>query len=278
MSSKLAIIGTIKIDSDERRDHFLANLGSMNRLGDIFEWRINIIGRWKEWAAERLTAHYTHAYVADGCITHDEQASTYDLMSSQLQATFCNVFLWQEDHWFLCAHPSFFPMLYNTFLSLHADILTVTHLTTSWACKLEIPMVYLNPLAGAYTVDLAIQEKYVWSEHPNAFLTGTPAIYSWTFCHKLLQFRAATLRQTKLPDFELSAKHGRQFLAEGNSFVEVIPRIHVFREVFRGNKHPRSVEWDDAVAWLKLRDGGSSILGGDPNYYDSDRRDTANGK
>ena len=266
----ITIIGTIKIDSDERREFLLRNLESMESIGHLLRWRLNVVGRYAEFVNQRISSEYE-----DVLLTHDNDTPTYYLQRVQMDGLPSDVwvFLWQEDHWFVCPHVALFTSLLDHFQEFKADVLTVTHLTTSWTCKRHLPVIHEDRLCTVYRVDLAGQER-VWAQHPSAFLSGTPAIYSWQLANDILEFRSEHLKGSRLPDFELSAKHGRQFLEAGHTFTEIIPRFHVFREVFAHNKHPRSVNMADALAWLGQRDGGG-LFGGDPLRYNRDHRDEA---
>ena len=266
----LTIIGTIKIDSDERRDFLEHNLWSMRPIKNLLRWRLNIVGKHAEYTATYIQQDYD-----DVQLTHDDDTPTYYLQRAQMDRLDRDapVFLWQEDHWFVCPHHMLFISLFDRFREFKADVLTVTHLTTSWTCKRHLPVIRDTRICTVYRVDLAGQEQ-VWAQHPSAFLSGTPAIYSWQLANDILEFRSEHLKGSRLPDFELSAKHGRQFLEAGHTFTEIIPKFHVFREVFAHNKHPRSVNMADALAWLGQRDGGG-LFGGDPLRYNRDHRDEA---
>ncbi len=267
----LTIIGTIKIDSDERRDFLLRNLESMRPIRHLLRWRLNIVGRYAGFASERIGGEYD-----DVTLTHDDDTPTYYLQRAQMDGQgykMAWVFLWQEDHWFVCPHQALFVSLFDRFREFKADVLTVTHLTTSWTCKRHLPVIHDDRLCTVYRVDLAGQER-VWAQHPSAFLSGTPAIYSWQLANDILEFKREHMSNTTKPEFELSAKYGRRFLEAGHSFTEIIPKFHVFREVFARNKHPRSVDVTDALAWLKLRDAGP-VFGGDELNYNKDHRDEA---
>jgi hypothetical protein len=266
---KPTIIGTCKIDSDERLDHLIKNIQSMAPLGDNFCWRFNIIGRHTRQAVAEIEQRYSEVE-----ITHSEDINTYELMSAQMDHIGVgDVFFWQEDHWFLAPHPDLYWLAYSAFRATHAEVFTLTHLTTSWTCKNKLPFVYDNGAAIAVRVNLETQQK-VWDDHPSAYLSGTPAIYTWAMADAIMNFRKEALSQTYLPDFELSAKYGRKFLEIGVEFTEVIPRAHLFREVFIQNKHPRSVDYKNALEWLHLRDGGP-MFGGGPGNYQFDGKDEA---
>jgi hypothetical protein len=266
----LTIIGTIKIDSDERRDFFLHNLTSMGSIRHLLRWRLNIVGRYADFANRRLNEEYD-----DVSLTHDNDTSTYELQRAQMDGLDGDawVFLWQEDHWFVCPHYALFALLLDRFREFEADVLTVTHLTTSWTCKRHLPVIHDDRICTVYRVDLDGQER-VWQHHPSAFLSGTPAIYSWSLANAILEFKREHMSNTTKPEFELDAKRGRQFLGAGQTFTEIIPKFHVFREVFASNRHPRSADLNDTLTWLKLRDTGP-MFGGDELFYNRDHRDEA---
>lgn len=266
----LTIIGTIKTDSIERRDFLLHNLESMRSIRHLLRWRLNVVGQYATFSNQRIGDEYD-----DAQLTHDDDTSTYHLQRAQMDGLDreSSVFLWQEDHWFVCPHYALFASLLDRFQEFKGDVLTITHLPTSWTCKRHLPIIHDDSLCTVYRVDLAGQEQ-VWAQHPSAYLSGTPAIYSWQLADDILEFRSEHLKGSRLPDFELSSKYGRKFLEAGHTFTEMVPKFHVFREVFARNKHPRSVDVADALAWLKLRDTGP-MFGGDELHYNKDAKDEA---
>ena len=182
-----------------------------------------------------------------------------------------NVFLWLEDHWFLCPHANLFVTLLKAFEKSNAELLNVTHLTTSWANKHLLAVADDTQLYTVYLVNAKTQAN-VWATYPGAYLTGIPAIYSWRLASDILEFRRGVMEGTKRPGgFELPPSPARAFL-QGRNFREMIPKFHVFREVFVHNKHPRGVSMANAEAWLKLRDGGD-LFGGHPSDFRTDQKD-----
>jgi hypothetical protein len=262
----LDILGTIKIDSEERKQHLLHNLRSMEPILPLLRWRLNVVGRHAEFA---------RAEIAKRCpaeITIDDTTPTYHLQRAQMDAICrdASVFMWQEDHWFLCPHANLFLYLLERFWHYNMDVLTITHLTTSWTNKRWLPVIADNPFYTTYRVDAEAQER-VWEKHPGGYLSGVPAIYRWRFADAVLEFKKDHMSKTTLPEFELAPGIGREFLTR-HSFTEIIPKFHVFREVFAVNRHPRSVSMDNALKWLELRETGD-IFGGHPGNYRADRRD-----
>ena len=264
----LDILGTIKIDNQERKQHLLHNLRSMEPILPLLRWRLNIVGRF---------AQFAKAEIARRCpehITTDNSAPTYHLQRAQMNAVSRDawVFMWQEDHWFLCPHVNLFLYLLGQAAKLDVDVLTVTHMTTSWTNKRWLDVIEDNSLYTVYEVNERAQAR-VWEKYPGGYLSGVPAIYRWRFANAVLEFKKDHMSSTTKPEFELSPGWGERFL-KGHWFTEMIPKFHVFREVFAVNKHPRSVSMANALKWLELRETGD-IFGGHPGNYRADRRDNA---
>ena len=263
---QLDILGTIKIDNQERKQHLLHNLCSMEPILPLLRWRLNIVGQF---------AQFAKAEIAKRCpewITTDNNTPTYHLQRAQMNALSKDawVFMWQEDHWFLCPHVNLFLYLLGQAAKLDVDVLTVTHMTTSWTNKRWLDVIEDNPLYTVYEVNEKTQAR-VWEKHPGGYLSGVPAIYRWRFANTVLEFKKAHMSSTTKPEFELSPGWGERFLKQ-HSFTEMIPKFHVFREVFSANKHPRSVSMANALKWLELRETGD-IFGGHPGNYRADRQD-----
>lgn len=267
----LNIVGTIKIGSAERQRMLIWNLESMQPIAHLLRWRLNIVGRCAQQNRTQILKRWPGA-----AITTDSQASAYQLLRQQLDGLDADsrVFMWLEDHWFLCPHVNLFTILFETFEKSAAELLSVTHLTTSWANKHLLTVVDDAPLYTVYLVNAETQAR-VWEKYPGAFLTGIPAIYSRQLASDILESRRSKLEITGHPGrFELPPKAARTFLRNRGfgGFLEMVPKFHVFREVFARNEHPRGVSMANAEAWLGLRDGGD-LFGGHPGDFRADRKD-----
>lgn len=259
------IVGTIKIDNTERRQMFAHNLESMRPIAHLLRWRLNIAGCHAVWARDMIASRWKDIEITfgDDLPTYHRQRRQMDLLPPN-----SNVFLWQEDHWFLCPHPPLFLHLWEAYKRSGADVLTITHLTVSWGRKHLLPIVLNTDLFTLRHVDSETQRD-VWAQYPGAFLTGVPAIYRWEFANDILEFRRDIMSKAAIPNFELSAnaEEGPKFL-RSRSFTELIPKFHVFREVAKGSgRHPASCDMDNAAVWLALRDRGD-MHGGYPTHFE----------
>lgn len=252
----LDIIGTIKIDTHERQHMFTYNLRSMIPIAHLLRWRLNIAGRHAAWARNEITNRW-----GDVEITLGDDVSMYHRQRRQMDklAKDGHVFLWQEDHWFLCPHPSLFLYLLAAYERSGVEVLTVTHLTVSWERKQLLPAVRDTWFFTVRLVNVETQAN-VWAKHPGSYLVGVPAIYSWQFADYLLEFKREATSRSPVPFFELPEKEARAFLRD-RSFREMIPGFHAFREVGFG-VHPAACNMGDAIKWLALRDGGDVFGGG----------------
>ena len=254
----LNIVGTIKIDTDERRSMFLYNLQSMIPIAHLLRWRLNIAGRHAAWARDVIEDQW-----GDVEITLGDDVPMYHRQRWQMDklAKDGHVFLWQEDHWFLCPHPNLFLRLLAAYEKSGVEVLTVTHLMVSWERKRLLPAMH-NARFFTVLVNAETQAN-VWARYPGSYLAGVPAVYTWQFADDLLEFKREATSKSPRPFFELPEKEARVFL-QGRSFKEMIPKFHVFREVFIGSKtHPAACNMDAAIKWLALRDGGDVFGGGD---------------
>lgn len=254
---KLSLVGSVKIDSSFRKKLFIYNLASLEPISSLLSWNLNIVGRYADFAHREITKRYPHA-----SITIDDDSSYYELVKSQISA-FDNLgrpepllFFWMEDHWFLCPNANLFFYLLDEFEHSEAEILTVTHLITSWHRKHVHKLVTDKYLYKEYLVDLSSQRE-LWKRWPEAYLTGMPAIYKKGIANEILEMNKPALENSKHPGgYELHGEKAVEFLTK-RSVVEMIPTFHVFREVFKSSKHDRAISIREALQILKLRHNGN---------------------
>jgi hypothetical protein len=249
---KISIIGSIKIDSRHRKKLFVHSLQSLKPISSLLCWRLNIIGKYADFARKNILNSY-----GDSVITVDDATSNYELLKDQIQKSESNIILfWQEDHWFLCPNKNLFLYLLQKFIESKAEILTISHLTISWEAKCLLPVVSDKYLYKEYLVNLTSQQE-IWKRWPEAYLTGIPAIYKRNIAIEILEITKPLLENSNKPGgYELYGKKAREFLQK-RSFIEMIPTFQVFREVFRFNKEERAIDMKKALQIIKLRDDGS---------------------
>lgn len=250
---KLIVVGSIKIDSRFRRKLFMHNLASLNPISSLLSWNLNIVGKYADFAGQQITKRYSHAF-----ITIDDNSSYYELVKTQIslldnQAPEPLLFFWMEDHWFLCPNKSLFLYLLDEFEQSKAEILTVTHLITSWHRKHVHKLITNKHLYKEYLVDLSSQ-RGLWKRWPQAYLTGIPTIYKKGIATEILEINRSILENSKKPGgYELHGEKAVEFLRR-KSFIEMIPTFHVFREIFKKvSPGARGVNMDDALKILRLR-------------------------
>ena len=246
---KLSLIGSVKIDSRWRKKLFIYSLFSLGPILPLLSWRLNIVGKYASFAKKEIFNLDKNAL-----ITIDDDSSYYNIIKSQIQNSESNlVFFWQEDHWFLCSNNNLFLYLLSEFQKSEAEVLTISHLMSSWEVKLSLPIVKNNYLYKEYRVDKDSQKK-VWEMYPAAYSVGIPAIYKKGIALEILEFNKPYLINTKNPhEYELDRKKGEEFLQK-RSFIEMIPTFHVFREIFRFQKVKRAINIKEAFQILKLRE------------------------
>lgn len=250
---KLIVIGSIKINSRFRRKLFMHNLASLELISSLFSWNFNIVGRYAEFARSEITKRYSHA-----SITIDDDSSLYEIVKTQIsalenQGPEALLFFWQEDHWFLCPNKNLFLYLLDEFEQSKAEILTVTHLITSWHRKHVHKLITNKHLYKEYLVDLSSQ-KELWKRWPKSYLTGIPTIYKKDIATEILETNRPIIENSKKPGvYELHGEKAVEFLRK-RSFIEMIPTVHVFREVFKKvGSGARGINMDDALRILELR-------------------------
>lgn len=246
---KLSLVGSIKIDSRWRKKLFIHSLFSLGPILPLLSWRLNIVGKYASFAKKKIFNLDKNAL-----ITIDDDSSYYNIIKSQIQNSESNlVFFWQEDHWFLCSNNNLFLYLLSEFQKSDAEVLTISHLTSSWKVKLPLPIVKNNYLYKEYRVDKDSQKK-VWAKYPASYSVGIPAIYKKAIALEILEFNKPYLINTKNPHgYELDRKKGEEFLQK-RGFIEMIPTFHVFREVFRFQRVERAIKIKEAFQILKLRE------------------------
>jgi hypothetical protein len=247
------VVGSIKIHSRFRRKLFMHNLVSLRPISSLLSWKLNIVGRYADFARREITKRYNHA-----SITIDDNSSYYELVKIQIsalgnQASEPFLFFWMEDHWFLCPNKNLFSYLLDEFEQSEAEILMVTHLVTSWQRKHVHELITDKPLYKEYLVDLSSQRE-LWKRWPRAYLTGVPAIYKKGIATEILEINRSILENSEKPGgYELHDEKAVEFLRR-KSFIEMIPTFHVFREIFKKvSLGARGVNIDDALKILRLR-------------------------
>jgi hypothetical protein len=252
----LSIVGSVKIDSRWRKRLFTCNLDSLEPISRLLSWNLNVVGRYADFARREITKRYGNV-----TITIDDDSSYYELVQPQISALDNQdpepmVFFWMEDHWFLCPHVNLLLYLLDKFQQSEAEILTVTHLVTSWHRKHVHKLITDKHLYKEYFVDLSSQGE-LWKRWPRAYLTGMPAIYKRSIATEILEFNNPILENSKHPGgYELPPERAVEFLRR-RSFIEMIPTFHVFREVFeKVEPGDRGISLKDALKILELRGEG----------------------
>jgi hypothetical protein len=238
----LTIVGTIKLDNSERLEHAVNNLRSMEPIAHLLDWRLNVAGR------------HAPDFRPGGELTRDDESSAYWVMRAQLDAlpddAVC--FYWLEDHWFVCQHVAAFLDLLAEFEESEAEVLTVSHLHSSWEQKAWLPVLYRNELYEIKRVDGEAQER-VWAHCPGAYAAGIPMVCKKRFAMDMLEHCRGELERNKAPaGFELPPHKAKPFL-ERRAWNEFIPTFHIFREVFKRTNNLRSILWDEALRIIKER-------------------------
>jgi len=253
---KVHIIGTIKIDSKWRRKLFVHGLASLEPISSLISWNYNIVGRYADFACGEITRRYPHT-----SITINDDSSAYELIKAQISAVADQdpeplLFFWQEDHWFVCPNENLFFYLLDEFEQSEAEILTVSHLVTSWERKRIHKLITDKHLYKEYLINLSSQRE-LWKRWPEAYLTGIPAIYKKDIAIEILEFNKPVLENSKAPGgYELPPERAVEFLTR-RSFIEMIPTFHVFREVFRTVRPgDRAISLKEALRILELRSRG----------------------
>lgn len=256
---ELSIIGSIKVDSRLRKKLFTYSLASLESVSSLLSWQLNIVGKYANFARKAISEVQlpTVDRDKDRLVTINDDSSYYQIIKNQIKNSESNLlFFWQEDHWFLCPQKNLFLYLLDEFSKSKAEILTISHLITSWEAKRHLPIVKDSYLYKEYRVDFRSQ-KELWQKYPKAYLTGIPAIYKKALALEILEFNKPYLSNSKLPyGYELDSKRGRDFL-KNRSFIEMIPKFHIFREVFRFKPEKRAITMKEALQILKLREKGS---------------------
>lgn len=249
----LTAIGTIKIDTPQRKIYFMRAIESLVPVRDLFSWKINIIGQHARPCHEILMPMFQEVE-----ITNDDSASTYELQRAQMDSMLYRgpVITWQEDHLFICPHQLLFHYLLDEFRRSGAEVLTITHLITSWERKKLLPGRKRPFLYTTYFVNQQTQQS-VWNIYPDAYISGSPAIYKWHLANDILEFKGRHMSQTTLPEFELNAEEGKRFL-QARSFEEIVPKFHVFREIEQEQHSEaakeRTIPETVAMSWIRKRD------------------------
>lgn len=245
---KLSVIGSIKLDSRWRRKLFVYNLESLKPISGLLSWRVNIVGKFAKFASEKIRESYPSAKA-----TIDDSSSYYQITKDQLEKSQSDIILfWEEDNWFFCPNDNLFSYLLSEFEGSEAEVLTISHLVTSWETKALLPLVKSNFLYKEYAVDRDSQ-KNIWEKHPNAYLTGITAIYKRKLALDILEFNKDLLiSQKNARYFETDRKRGEAFL-EKRSFIEMVPAFQVFREVSRFQNVERNISIRKAKQVLRLR-------------------------
>lgn len=247
----LTIVGTIKLDSQERLAHFSNNLHSMEPIAHLLSWHLNVAGRYGPRARVMIEERWPDSR---SLVINDDESSAYSIMRMQLETIPDDApcFYWLEDHWFVCQNVVGFLQILDEFAKSEADVLTVSHLTCSWEQKSWLPVISYSKLRNIYRVDRVTQER-VWAHHPGAYAAGIPMICKKRFAADMLAHCRRELENTKKPAlFELPPHKAKTFL-EWRGWNEFVPTFHVFREVFRETSNSRAILWDDALRIIEER-------------------------
>jgi len=223
----------------------------------LFEWKLNIAGPYRDAVKSIIGESWDISAVT----LDNDKMSTYQLLTRQTEGLSPTdmVFLWQEDHWFVCPSTPLFLFLLDKFESSGIDSFDVTHGIPNW----ERVIPYFSHVEDhrLYTVcqmDL-IAQKRVWEKSPGSFVTGIPSIYKMSFFHDIMDVNRTGLSSTTAPLYcEMDAEHGRRLL-EKRDFTKLIPTFHILREVYWGDEPvpPRRIDvsYYDALEIIRLRDG-----------------------
>jgi hypothetical protein len=246
----LTIVGTIKIGNTERLEHVANNLRSMEPIAHLLTWQLNIAGLYGNMAREIIRDRWPNAQIST-----DSDTCAYQVMAGQLNAlpddTLC--LYWLEDHWYICGNTTGFLSILDEFEKSKAEVLTVSHLVSSWEQKQWLPIPNHNEWRTIYYVDIWGQVD-IWAHHPGAYAAGVPMICKKRFAMDMLACCRQELEQSKSPaGFELPPHKTREFFAARGGFIEIVPTFHVFREVFRKSRNPRAILWDDAIRIITER-------------------------
>jgi len=249
---KLSVIGSIKIDSWMRKRLFSHSLRSLKPIAPFLAWNMNIVGKYAEVAKKEIIDLYK-----DAVLNSDDTNSYYQIIKNQVSTSQNeSILFWQEDHWFVCPNKNLFTYLLEEFTNSKAEILTVSHLVSSWETKPLLPIVKDDALYKEYEVSLVSQNN-IWEKHPTAYVTGIPAIYKKQIAEDILEFNKPDIFNSKNPHgFEIDRQKGERFLAK-RGFIEMVSSAHIFREVFRFYQNERSLPMKKALAILKLREEGN---------------------
>jgi len=232
----ITIVGTIQVGV-QRSVYFQPSLHSIQPISDLFSsWRLNIAGEKREWARSLIGKYWDDAIVT----LDDNEASTYELITAQLQSLKDNdlAYTWIEDVWFVCEKPGRFRSLLDNFIRSQAAVMSVSHLLTVWSePSFRTPI----PSTSDYyecEIDLPGQER-VWKDHPAGYyLVSIPSIFKVGFLRRVIEHQKLHLVDSHTPrNLEITPTTGLDFLRKG-SFVRMVPRFHVFREVIAGPHCP----------------------------------------
>lgn len=253
----LYIVGSLLIDKRNRFIQLKNNIRSLLPIKDTLRWSLNLEGRFADKATKEIKAHWPNAK-----ITNTPKLGYYDAIIQQIKTHKragakhnSPLFFWLEDHWFVCPHPKKFRRMLNDFNDSDTDILTISHLFTSWKNKLEMPTLKDHPDYWILDINLRSQQEIIWSKTPTAYVTGLPCIYTIAITEEILEFNKSDLDLPRPHGFELTHEKAMIFLKD-RSFKEMIPKIHVFREVFRLNKEARALDYRDAKRLIDMRSRG----------------------
>lgn len=245
---RLFILGSVKIDSCWRKKVFLQNIKSLEPISGILSWNFNIVGKHAEVCRREILKRYNGAI-----ITIDNATSYHDLVKQQLDSAKGDLILiFLEDHLFVCPHKNLFLYLLNEFLNSTCDVLRITHLVEFWERETAHKLVSDKPLHKEYLIDLAGLNN-LWKLVPDAYMTSIPGIFKKDFVLRVLENNKALLSSKKPDGFELYGDYAKAFLAKG-SFTVMVPKFHVFQEVFWVSQEERAIDIKRALKIIKLRD------------------------
>lgn len=249
----MKIVGSIKINTNERKKLFLHNLDSIEPISDMLSWDFNIDGIYGQFCKSEIMNRYS-----DANISLDDGSSYYDIVSEQVDRNDDLLFFWQEDHWFICPKKEDFLYVLNKFQKSEAEKLTITHLVDLWRDKSVHQVLVNDPLYKEYLVNLDSQKR-LWEKYPTSYLTTLPTIYKKKMAKEILELNKDILGNSKRSKgFELHDERAVEFLSK-RSFIEMIPTFHVLREVFRVTKDERAINMKEALQIIKLRDKSSTL-------------------
>lgn len=233
---------------------FVCNLMSLEPISSLLSWKVNIVGRYAEFAKKKLIDSYK-----DAVVTSNDDDSYYQIVKNQIENSESDIILfWEEDNWFLCPEKNLFFHLLSEFENSQAELLTIGHMIGNWQRKFLLPAIKDNYLYKEYKVDSDSQKK-VWEKYPDAFLTEITGIYKRNFAMQVLEFNKPYLVNAKNDyGYEIDRKKGEEFLKNRN-FIDMVPTFQVFREVFWLNQEERSIDVRKALKIIKLRDAPPTI-------------------